>query len=186
MSVQLYLPQVSLCLCWEVGEENACQLPYFQRSPQTCSEISMHRSVSFANPPPPPPRPHPGIVIASCVGCWLFKGGNPAVTHPSSSPSSEQLAFKASVSSSWFYKHRIQHLWFLKPNAMGIGLPCVSSLVWGPISLPSLCPAPALLQAAFLCLSDLLNLSDTVASLHLVMELVLPVFCSLSGLLIWR
>ena len=47
VSVQSFLPQMALCLYWEVEEENGtCQFSCFHRSPPTHSNIIMKRSVS--------------------------------------------------------------------------------------------------------------------------------------------
>lgn len=67
---------------------------------------------------------------------------------------------------------------------MGIILPNVRSLVWGPPSLLSPYAAVSLLQATSLHLSNLPNLSDA-AYLCLVVKFALLVFKLLSGLLTW-
>ena len=117
-------------------------------------------------------------------GCCFLKGGNPAITCPLGSLS----AASADFYSFWFQvplilqTHRIQPLSFLNSDLMGIGLPIASSLVWEPMSLPSLHTAPSLLWTASLHISDLPNLSHE-ASLCLVVDFVPPVFGS--GVLTW-
>ena len=98
VSVPPHLPQGALCLYWGMGEKNStCQLPHFHRSPPSTSKLSMNKSVSHL----PLALCKLPFLCYLCTGCCLFKGSDPTIACPHSSPDLKLQAPK----SHWSYKH---------------------------------------------------------------------------------
>lgn len=155
--MQPCLSQVALCLCWKLGEEkDTYQLPHFQWSLPTCSNISVNRSVSC-------------LSLALCKLPFLCcLSVQAAVSLRAASKLSLTLPTPQVLMQQPFKSSRLQvpPLVF-KATCYGyLSSPCELHGPRAHFSALSMHTAPTLLHAASLCLSDLPNHSAAASSLY--------------------
>lgn len=112
-------------LCVYVGgveaENRSCQFSHFQRSPPTCSKINMIRSVSCLLPT----SCNHVVQTASPLRLLSLRVETQLSLALQACPGLSQLTSEAPGcnKSHLLQTHRIQPLWLLKPNVMGISIP---------------------------------------------------------------